>query len=207
MNFIATKHPVFNRGSASDSLLSEFVTWGKAAPEEIFAPNNNFDIYSKSKDELGPFNGRGPNYRRASMLEFMRVLILFESGGNWKEGTDSSRHTATTNENAEAGLFQESWDGRKLDPSLAKFLSDRGIADGITFQQRMKLDHAVAMEYAARLLRIDIKNFNRIANGPVRKGSERSATWPNRPKLWDEKESIYPWLRRDAVAEFEALLA
>lgn len=207
MNFVATKHPVYNRGVASDSLITEFIEWGKTAPEEIFAPNSNYDIYSKVKEELGPFDGRGPNYRQAVMLHLMLVLALFESGGNWKEGVDSSRHTATSDENAEGGLFQESWDGRKLDPSLAQFLRDHDIMNGHEFQQRMKLDHPVCLEYTTRLLRIDIKDYNRIANGPVRKGEERKLTWPKRPKLWYEQESIYPWLRRDAVAEIEEMLA
>ena len=48
----------------------------------------------------------------------------------------------------------------------------------------MKSDHPLAMEYIARLLRHTID-----ANGPVK------------------RHEIDQWLRRDAVAEFETLLA
>lgn len=201
----ACKAPVYNRGRAQDSFLDELTGWGRTAPEELFAPNNNFDIYTKVKPELGPWES--PLHRRAVLLETMRVIALFESSGNWKEGVDSSRRTSTTKDNAEAGAWQESWDARHLDPSLAEFLKKNNIADGITFQQRMKNDHAIAMTFTALLLRIDVKDYNRIANGPVRKGDERKKTWPDRPKLWAEEESIYPWLRRAAVTEFMQLLA
>jgi len=140
------------------------------------------------------------------MLEVLRVLAGFESSWNWKEGVDTSRRSATTKENAEAGAWQQSWDARKLDPSLRRFLAERGIANGLDFQEIMKVEHDVAIGFTARLLRIDVENYERIANGPVRKGGDRKKTWPDRPKLWDAKESIYPWLRRDAVSEFQALL-
>lgn len=195
---------VFNRGRPPVAFLDELVAWAKSAPGEIFAPNKNLDIYSKVFSELGPWES--PLHRKAVMTEVLRVLAMFESSGNWKEGTDSSRRTATTNDNAEAGAWQESWDARRLDTSLSEFLKKNGIADGVTFQQRMKNDHIVAMTFTALLLRIDVKDYDRIANGPVRKGDERKKTWPDRPKLWTEEESIYPWLRRAAVSEFIPLL-
>jgi len=64
------------------------------------------------------------------------------------------------------------------------------------------------MEFITLLLRIDVKDFNRINNGPVRKGPERKETWDNppRPKLWRAEESIYPWLSRSSVDEFKQLI-
>lgn len=205
MTFIATKARVHNRGVAPDSFLAEMVEWARWAPTDIFAVNAHTDIYSKVRAELGPYTGIV--HRTAVMLEVLRVLALFESSGKWNEGVDTSRRTATNRENAEAGAWQVSFDARKLDPSLTKLLAENHITNGETFQQRMKADHPLAMTFAALLLRIDMKNFHRIANGPLRKGEERRATWPDRPKLWAANESIYPWLSRAAVAEFQALLA
>src|SRR5215468_10167637 len=55
MDFGATKKGVFNRGVPPDSFLAELATWGKSAPDEIFAPNDHYDIYDKVKPELGPY--------------------------------------------------------------------------------------------------------------------------------------------------------
>jgi hypothetical protein len=197
---------VFNRGSLTPETINEMVVWGQTAPDFLFAPNTAYDIYNKIFPELGPWESL--LHRKAAMLEVERVLMLFESGGNWREGVDTSRRTSTTSENAEAGAWQVSWDNRRLDPSLSEFLKEEGIMDGETFQERMKSDHDVAMTFITLLLRIDMKNFQRINNGPIRKGDERKKTWPDRPKLWRAEESIYPWLSRDAVTEFmEFLLA
>ena len=70
---------------------------------------------------------------------------------------------------------------------------------------------ALQMEFAARLLRIDVKDFNRINNGPVRKVEgyggldERRAT-PWRERFWPAKESIYPYLSRAAVEELRVMV-
>lgn len=200
----AIASPVYNRGTMPPAFAAELVAWAKNATDDIFAPNQHFDIYSKVKTELGPY--RDLLHRKAVMLEVMRVLAGFESSWNWKEGIDASRSSATTNENAEAGAWQVSYDARKLDPSLLQFLEHHEILTGHQFQTEMKLDHPLAMEFIVRLLRIEMRNYERIANGPVRKGIEREKTWPSRPKLRDAKESIYPWLSRDAAAEFVALL-
>lgn len=203
--FKATKAEVHNRGFAPNSFLTEMIEWARTAPDFLFAPDDKADIYARIENELGPFMDL--LHRKAAMIESMRVLALFESGCNWSEGVDSTRRTTTSNENAEAGAWQVSFDARKLDAGLAAFLTAQGISDGLAFQQRMKDHHFLAMDFIARLLRIDIRNYNRIANGPVRKGDERKKTWPDRPKLWDAKESIYPWLSREAVAEFAGFLA
>jgi len=196
----ATKSPVFNRGTPPVSFLEELVAWGRYAPEEIFAPNGNADIYGKVRWELGPWIS--PLHRRAVMLEVMRVLAGFESSWKWMEGVDTSKGIANTKENAEAGAWQMSYDARKTSKALATLLIANQVNDGITFQQTMKADHVLAMEAEARLLRDNVRH-----NGPLYKGAERKATWPKRPKLWGASESIYPWLSREAVAEFEALLA
>jgi len=200
VTFSAAKSRVFNRGKPPDSFLEELVAWGRTAPEEIFAPNANADIYGKVKGELGPWTSS--LHRRAVMLEVLRVLAGFESAWKWAEGVDTSKGIANTKENAEAGAWQMSYDARKTSRALAALLKANGVNDGITFQQEMKANHPLAMEAAARLLRDNVKH-----NGPLYKGAERKATWPKRPKLWNAEESIFPWLSRASVAEFEALLA
>jgi hypothetical protein len=62
-------------------------------------------------------------------------------------------------------------------------LSKVGSLDGDKFQQAMKQDHQLAMEYVARLLRRTVNH-----HGPVK------------------RHEIDAWLRRDAVMEFQALL-
>lgn len=191
----ALKSKVFNRGVAPASFLAELIAWGKSAPDEIFAPNAFFDIYSKVKPELGPYES--PLHRRAVMLEVMRVLAGFESSWNWKEGVDASKSVGNTPENAEAGAWQTSYDARKTAPFLLEMLQTAGIRDGVAFQREMKRNHPFAMEFVARLMRKNVGH-----NGPLYRGEERKKVWPKRPKLWAEDESIYPWLSRAAVAEF-----
>lgn len=196
MNFRETKRSVLNRGIAPDSFLREMIEWARSAPDEIFEVNPLNDIYTKVKPELGPYENLV--HRKAVMLEVMRVLAGFESSWDWKEGVDTSRLGDDTPENSEAGAWQVSYDARKLAPELAKMLRDRGINDGITFQRSMKFDHPLAMEFVARLMRHNTRH-----NGPLYKGEERSII---RRSLRGEEHSIYPWLSRESVGEFEGLL-
>lgn len=195
--FSACKTRVYNRGVAPDSFLNELIDWARTAPEEIFAPNTLADIYSKVKPELGPWTGQ--LHRTAGMLEVMRVLALFESGCDWTEGVDTSRLGADSPENSEAGAWQISYDARLLATVLRVLLRNKNIRNGIEFQRAMKFDHPFAMEFVARLLRHNTKH-----NGPLYKGAERLAI---RKSLRAEHESIYPYLSRASVAEFQAFLA
>jgi hypothetical protein len=197
MIFRATISRVHNRGVPPDSFLRELVEWGRTAPEEIFAPNPLDDIYAKVRPELGPWEGS--LHRRAVMLEVMRVLAGFESSWDWKEGVDTSRLGGDTPENSEAGAWQVSYDARRLAPELVKLLITHGISDGIKFQQAMKFNHPLAMEFVARLMRVNTRH-----NGPLYKGRERDAI---RASLRGPEHSIYPWLRREAAAEFASLLS
>lgn len=203
--YTASKVEIFNRGVPSDSFIDEILTCIRLLPDKFFAVNKNFDIYSKTFLELGPWENL--LHRKAGIAHILIVLGMFESSGNWKEGVDSSRRTATTKENAEAGAWQESWDARRLDSTLAEFLQNNSITNGVEFQQRMKTDHCFAVAFTILLLRIDIKDYSRIANGPIRKGKEREKTWPDRPRLWKAEESIYPWLSRLAVKEIMKFLS
>src|SRR5437868_10214862 len=88
MAFDATRQPVSNRGVPPDSFLDELVAWGKIAPDEIFAPNSNKDVYSNVVGVLGPWEDL--RHRRAVMLEVMRVLAGFESSWDWNAGDRKS---------------------------------------------------------------------------------------------------------------------
>ena len=71
-----------------------------------------------------------------------------------------------------------------FDTSLKDLLlQTAGRTDCETFRAESKSNHMFAIEYCARLLRFTVKH-----HGPIRDAD------------------IHPWLRRDAVAEFEVFL-
>jgi hypothetical protein len=198
--FAKTLKQVFNRGSPKPAFLQELVAWGKTAPEAIFAdqPGNEKDIYASVTEELGPFGDI--THRKACMLEVMRVLAGFESSWDFNEGIDTSRVSEDTPQNSEAGAWQVSADSLAVGKDLKDLVKrEAGTLDGIEFQRAMKSNHPLAMEYIARLMR-----HTRMANGPLYKGTERSKL---SQRVRGQEQSIYPWLSREAVAEFQAFLA
>ena len=181
--YSATKQHVKNRGVPSDAFLDELVAWGRSAPSDIFDRNDRSDIYSSVKNVLGPWTGL--EHRRAVMLEVMRVLGGFESSWDWNEGRDVTNSTSITPETIEAGLWQVSANAMNFGPELKELVQSKvGSLDGNAFQAAMKSDHALAMEFVARLLRRTVAH-----HGPVL------------------RHEIDPWLRRDAVDEFQQLLS
>src|SRR3954454_12933405 len=182
MSYSATKQHVADRGNPPDDFLDELVGWGKSAPEEIFEPNEVSDVYSSVMNTLGPWEK--PPHRRAVMLEVMRVLAGFESSWKWNEGRDVNNPDSVTAETIEAGAWQVSANamhfGQELKDLVKKAL---GTLDPNAFQKGMKSDHPLAMEFIARLLRRTTQH-----NGPVK------------------RHEIDPWLRRDAVSEFQTLV-
>lgn len=182
MAFRATKQKVLNRGIPPDSFLQELIAWGRTAPDEIFAPNENADVYSNVVGVLGPWQGLP--HRRAAMLEVMRVLAGFESSWRWNAGVDTTNPTSITPNTIEAGAWQVSANSMSFGPELKDLVQRKtGSLDGNDFQRAMKRDHPLAMEYIARLLRRTVNH-----NGPVK------------------RHEIDAWLRRDAVEEFQTLL-
>ena len=176
------KQKVLNRGIPPDSFLNELVSWGKTAPEEIFAENRSHDVYSNVVGVLGPWEG--PEHRRAAMIEVMRVLAGFESSWHWEAGADPNTAHPELPETREAGPWQVSADSMNFGDELRDLVVTKaGADDPVTFQSAMKSDHLLAMEYIARLLRRTVN-----ANGPVK------------------RHEIDDWLRRDAVEEFKTLL-
>jgi hypothetical protein len=182
MQYTATKQHVANRGVPPDDFLDQLVAWGKEAPDEIFAPNDRDDVYSSIFDSLGPW--QGDVHRRAVMLEVMRVLAGFESSWDWNAGRDTTNPTSVTPDTIEAGAWQVSANSMNFGQELKDLVMAKlGTLDGSVFQKAMKKDHALAMEYIARLLRRTTHH-----NGPIL------------------RHEIDPWLRRDSVAEIQALM-
>jgi hypothetical protein len=182
MNYIATKQHVSNRGVPPTGFLDQLVAWGKTAPDEIFARNSVSDVYSSVFNTLGPWQNL--QHRRAVMLEVMRVLAGFESSWDWNEGVDPNNPTSVTPDTIEAGAWQVSANSMNFGKELKDLVRAKvGTLDGTAFQQEMKQNHPLAMEYIARLLRRTTAH-----NGPV------------------ARHEIDPWLRRDAVVEFQALM-
>lgn len=203
MKFKAAFEEVFNRGRMKRAFLEEMVKVIGEMPEDIFLSDNEIDVFGKGASKLGPYETVLD--RRAAMCEFLRVLGLFESGGDHREGVDTSRLGADTPENAEAGAWQASYDSRRLHPDLLAMLEGyrselvpSGIHDGVTFQRVMKFDHGFSIRYAATLM-----SHNAMHNGPLYKGAERAKI---RLSLRGEKHSIYPYLSRAAMAEFKEAL-
>lgn len=202
MTFRATKQRVHNRGNPPDSFLEELIEWARKAPDEIFAPNAvPVEVYTVIKSSLAtPIHPNGdpsgtPLYhwdsllhRKAAMLEVMRVHAGFESSWTWILGVDTTNQTSMRNITAqEAGIFQVSFDSTHLGNGAMKpFAKANGIAHPDNFIAKMKSDHALALEYYARLVRVSI-------------------AWAG-PLLRHGTDSVYPWLSRASVAEFMGFL-
>lgn len=173
---------VLNRGSPPEDFLAQLIAWGKTAPDEIFVKNDRIDIYSLVHSSLGPFPTL--KRRRAVMLEVLRVLAGFESSWNWNEGRDTTNPGSTKPDTTEAGAWQVSADSMAWGSDLTNLVDRKiGSRDGNAFQSAMKSDHALAMEYVARLLRHTV-----AAHGPLK------------------HDELQVWLHRDAVDEFERRL-
>jgi len=188
MTFLATKSHVANRGVPPDQFLAELVEWGKSAPEEIFAlripPKGqpDHDVMTLVYPELGPWESI--LHRRAALLEVMRVLAGFESSWNPNEGRDVTNPTEDNPETMSAGLWQISWNSRNFGQDLKDLATANDVHDGVKFQATTKANHRFAAEWCARLIRYTTQH-----HGPLKRGE------------------VLPYLNRDAVAEFKALVA
>lgn len=205
-HFAAALALVANRGRAPLAFLEELVAWGKSAPAEIFAPNRvPNDAFAIIKSHLGTQQGNdasgtplyvwdSPLHRRAAMLELMRVHAGRESSWKWGEGVDTTnRRSMAQKTGEETGIFQVSFDSTYLDSPEGKnimgaFLKANGVEDDKpeTFIPRMKADHAFAMEYYARLVRVSIR-------------------WAG-PLIRHGEDSVFPYLNHDSMREFQSLL-
>lgn len=98
-------YQVHNRGKAPFNVIKDIVLSLRQSPDEVFAPNDNYDIFSSIKPELGPWTSL--KQRAASLGAAMVVQAGFESTWDYTEGRDmSANNTSSCTE--EAGMYQTS---------------------------------------------------------------------------------------------------
>lgn len=189
--FHAAKARVLNRGIPPDSFLNTIIEWAHDAKDEIFAINTEpGDVYGFIRGSLGPWRGEPGSkewfiHRKAVILELMRVHAGFESSWNWKEGVDRNNATSMAHKTGqETGIFQVSFDSEWLNHNAMKpFAVEHDIETPDKFIPAMKTNRDLALEYYARLMRVNAKWA-----GPVL------------------RHEVDIWLRRDAVQEFIGFL-
>jgi hypothetical protein len=171
-------------GSPPTSFLDQLIDTIHSLPDEVFAENRQHDVYAVMLGALGPYTSL--LHRRAVLCEVLRVEAGFESDWNWNEGVDTTNPGSLHHlEAQETGAFQVSADSMSRDPSLPACV-DRyaGKHDVRTFIKQMKANHALAVEYVARLLRFDVTWCGTIIH----------------------PRQVMAHVRRDAVAEFQSFL-
>ncbi|MFZ1219617.1 MAG: M15 family metallopeptidase [Chthoniobacterales bacterium] len=184
-NYIACHNPVSEQHqSPPNSFLDQLIDAINPLPDAVFAQNNQHDIYSVMLGSLGPYTDL--LHRKAVMCEVLRVQAAFESDWNWNEGVDTTnQHSLADKRGEETGAFQVSWDSMHFDTSLKDCVRPFFQPDDVdAFINQMKLNHALAVEYCARLLR-----FNTTWCGTINHAS-----------------MVISHVRRDAVAEFKSFL-
>jgi hypothetical protein len=173
-----------HHGHPPNSFLDQLIDAINPLPDEVFAKNNHHDIYSVMLGSLGPYTSL--LHRKAVMCEVLRVQAAFESDFKWEEGVDTTNQTSMHHkEGEETGAFQVSFDSMGIDDSLRECM-DRlaGGHDVLTFIEKMKSNHPLAVEYCARLLR-----FNTSWCGTI-----------------NDSTKVKAHVQRDAVAEFQTFL-
>lgn len=183
--FITTRYPISaQHGRPPIEFLEQLVDTLDALPDDVFSENEFYDIYAVIKGVLGPYISL--KHRKAVMCEVLRVQAGFESDWRWDAGVDITNHHSLAHiESEETGAFQVSFDSTGIRQSaLLDFAIQRGIGTAEEFITEMKTDHKLAVEYCARLLRIN-------------------TTWCGTIK---DPSKVISHVRRDAVEEFETLL-
>lgn len=200
-NFKACKAEVSNRGNPPDTFLNELIDFLRTAPDEISLPNATpVDIFTVIKPQLATLVSRDSAtgnvykwdrliHRKAGLAEAMRVHAGLESSWKWGEGVDRTNKRSMANKkSAETGIFQVSFDSLNNGQGVLKpFAKERGIDTVDAFISKMKSDHKLALEYYARLVRVSIRWA-----GPLLRQSG--------------PDSVYPYLSRAAVEEFQSFL-
>lgn len=213
MNFIATRTAIGGgHGEPPVLFLTDLVNWCREAPDDLFAPNDvPMDIFAAIKSRLGTCSGKDGSgtwcyhwesllHRRAAFCEAARVHAGRESDWRYNEGVDTTNQRSQHNiEGEEAGLFQVSFDSVYLPHGEKEALWAYAVANGIdtprNFIARMKFrveerseeGRRIVFDYYARLMRLSI-------------------AWAG-PFVRHNADSVYPYLSRASMAEFESLLA
>lgn len=164
-------HPVPGHRKPPADFLDQLIDTIKSLDDSVFAKNEVKDIYSVMSD-FGPFDTQ--LQRRSVMCEVLRLIGAFESDYDWLEGADVTAGRETPPE-VEAGVFQVSFNSTSFDPSLMECLKSElklPSVSPVAFQLGMKHNHALAVEYCARLFR-----FNTSWSGPTNRGWTVRYAW------------------------------
>jgi hypothetical protein len=181
----ATRHPVSAQHSSPPiPFLDQLIEAIDPLPDDVFDVNDLHDIYAVMKGSLGPYTNL--LHRKAIMCEVLRVQAAFESDWDWNEGVDiNNLHSLTHIDGEETGAFQVSFDSTALGHSaILPFAVTHQIETAQKFIPAMKNDHRLAVEYCARLLRINTAWCGTI----------------------NDPSQVISHVRRDAVAEFQTFL-
>lgn len=177
---------VEDRGTPSTAFLNELLTWGKTAPEWIFAKDAGNDVFGVLAPVLGPWDSRDfIGHRRAAMLEALRVLAGCESSWRWTEGKDRN-NKSTDPRTFEAGIFQASYDSLFINNAspLREYAKTVGADAGPSkFQQITKSNHQFAIGYTARLISITRTQNSPLLDGLVKRNVSKAAVAEFRSKL------------------------
>ena len=170
------------QGSPPPAFLDAIIDALLPLPDDVFEADPYHDIYTVLAPVLGPWTSL--LHRKAVMCEALRCIAAFESGWDWNCAADTTAGQETPEE-TETGAFQFSANSMNLGPGLRQFIIEKlGSDHPAIFIPAMKQHHALACEYAARLLR-----FSTRWDGPVNRGWVSAA------------------VSRDAVNEFQTFLA
>lgn len=187
-----------DRGIPPTSFLNELIDWARMTELSVFDRNDvDVEMFTLIRPKLGPWHETPGEpipfifHRRAALMEAMRVHAGYESSWNWNEGVDRTNQTSVANiTGQETGIFQVSYDSTLLGgPTrpMKKYLDDLFGKDSVGpqfFIEHMKKDHVFALDYYARLVRVNIKWAGPLLHGLIIKD-----------------------LNPDAVEEFKNLLA
>jgi hypothetical protein len=182
---------VHNRGVIPLAVVKDVVEALRETPPEVFAVNNNFDVYSSVTKELGPFLNL--KHRAAVMGNVMLVQAGYESSWRYGEGRDlSANNTSACTE--EAGLYQTSGNLNTFNDEAKQTL--------IPFQEQHCLP---ASTVTARC-----NEFRRCTKEPVKSFVHGHFIRASRITVrhWGPmvRKEINPWLSKACVLQLEALL-
>lgn len=166
------------------AFLDQLIDAINPLPDAVFDQNDRNDIYTVMLGSLGPYTDL--LHRKAVMCEVLCVQAAFESDWNWNEGVDTNNQTSMGHKQGEeTGAFQFSWDSMVFDDSLKDCVRPFFAPNDVdAFIKQMKLNHALAVEYCARLLR-----FNTAWCGTIKDAGK-----------------VIAHVRPDAVEEFKSFL-
>lgn len=200
-----------NHGQPPTTFLTDIVNWCRQAPDSLFAPNDvPVDIFTAIKPKLGTlvsedeggrhFKWDNILHRRAAFCEAATIHSGRESDWRYHIGVDTTNRRSQSDIKAEeAGIFQVSFDSVFLPHGRKEELWE--LAEGLGIDTPEKFIHAMKFRIEERT-----EVQRRIVFDWYAAIMRRSITWAG-PFVRHNADSVYPYLRRAAMLEFQQLLA